>query len=770
MKKISYCYIISILIIYITTSCKIDTDQKQYLITFKADTVKNYRKLEKQFLIGSHLCRKPMPDITELKHDMFLLKRNSFNYIKIQTHWALDEPIEGVYDFSDYEELISYAEELDLQVYVGLTCEQAPGWLWEKYPDCRMVGKNGMQVSYEAPYTLPSDGKPGPCFDSKGARNAMTRYIKALVSKLGKHKNVGLWNTWQEIAYWPEYLVNTSVCYCSNTQEHFREWLKTKYGSLDSLNHIWHTAYADWRYVKPNMGPLVGTRLDMDWKYFMDNIHMAQTLQVRAQAIREADPYKRPVFAHPSSPTIGSGSDWTYARCQEFIGSSAYPCGSFRPWDDGYNDDPKDQFLSLSNECIDLSLNYDYIRCANPMNHPIIAAEFQGGPLTNNSGFTRLRLPNTEDIRRWMFSVVGSGATGISFWVTRDEIMAQEANSFGLLDTKGDSTERFLEAGRIAKSLNCYPELFAVNNREPGKVAIIVNEQNWDFCSSLPNYSQHLAYSTRGWYRLLFEAGIPVDFIELSDLEDKNLNNYKVAIMPVPVSISDEYVKKLVNYVDKGGNLISEACPGRFTDEGLCRRSLIPSLFEQLFGVEEINLQYLREPDNGHRWTSRESCWNGMLNAAMLEGVDDFKGLKIRANAYIESLKTTTGEPFLKYNSQTVGAINAYGKGKAWILGTFAGHNGTAYQDEETRIFIKKMLHQCGISPSHEGKLVIRKRIGNNKQAWIVTNPTKATITEKLDCNNYTTVKDLLGLPFQRSGNQIDLTLKSWESRILLVE
>ena len=51
-----------------------------------------------------------------------------------------DEPREGAYDFSRYEELIAHAAKLDLGVYLGLTCEQAPHWLYEKHLDCRLIG------------------------------------------------------------------------------------------------------------------------------------------------------------------------------------------------------------------------------------------------------------------------------------------------------------------------------------------------------------------------------------------------------------------------------------------------------------------------------------------------------------------------------------------------------------------------------------------------------------------------------------------------------
>ena len=101
--------------------------------------------------MGSHLCREPMPSMVEMKRDMEILKKHGFNLVKLQEQWMIDEQEEGRPDFSRYEELITHAAALDMGVYLGLTCEQAPHWLYKKYPDCRMVGRNGLPIVYEAP-------------------------------------------------------------------------------------------------------------------------------------------------------------------------------------------------------------------------------------------------------------------------------------------------------------------------------------------------------------------------------------------------------------------------------------------------------------------------------------------------------------------------------------------------------------------------------------------------------------------------------------------
>lgn len=155
--------------------------------------------------------------MSEMKVDMETLKSHGFNLIKLQEHWQINEPLEGHYDLSRYEELIAHAAKLDMGVYLGLTCEQAPHWLYEKYPDYRMVTGNGIPLAYEAATTLPAGGKPGPCYDHPEAAAQQARFITKLVQTLGRYENLVVWNTWQEVGYWAESLVGDRVCFCPNT-------------------------------------------------------------------------------------------------------------------------------------------------------------------------------------------------------------------------------------------------------------------------------------------------------------------------------------------------------------------------------------------------------------------------------------------------------------------------------------------------------------------------------------------------------------------------
>ncbi len=715
-----------------------------------------------------------MPSMAELERDMENLKRHGFNLVKLQEHWAVDEPVEGKFDFSRYHELIEHAAKLDLGVYLGLTCEQAPMWLWEKHPGCRMVGKDGRPVAYQATSTLPADGKPGPCYDHDGAREDMLRFVRRLVEELGRHASIVVWNTWQEIAYWSEGLVGTAVCFCEHTLRYFRQWLQERYGDLDGLNRAWNSRYLAWEHVGPDTKPVGKACLpnDVDWNYFMDNVQVARVLTERCRAIKAADPLGRPVFAHRGSPTIGSGADWTYARCQDWVGSSCYPAwGPIQAWDDarpasGGRFDAHDALLAEMWDSI--ALRFDYLRSCNPPGKPVWAAEFQGGPV--NTGLHRGRVPSAFDMRRWMLTALGSGVTAISFWVTRAEIMAAETNGFSLLDSAGESTERYEEAARVGAALDRHRDLFARPTLEPAPVGIVVNDWNWQLCRSMEGAAEHLAYSMRGWHRLLWELGVPVDFVELSALDEPGAPRPRVLILPFPLSLAEPAAERLDAFVREGGTLVSEACIGRLSEHAFANRGELSPAARELFGVDHKALAMVREPGSSERWMPRERMWGEYHEPALLVGTGLLAGEAARANLYIETFDCKASEPVLLYAGQPAGTARKLGSGRAWLLGTLLGHAGTAYRVPQTGSLVRRILASAGVGPSHRGKLLVRRRRAGRREALIVTNPTGAPLTEILAVEPSGEARDLMGDAVERAAGGVRLTVDSLDVRVVIVE
>lgn len=726
----------------------------------------NPSQFSKLFPLGSHLCREPMPPMGELKRDMENLKRHGFNLVKLQEHWMMDEPAEGRCDFSRYAELIEQAAALDMGVYLGLTCEQAPAWLWRKYPDCRMVGQNGAPIAYEAQTALPGDGKPGPCYDHAGAMADQLRFIRRLVAALGTFENVVVWNTWQEIGYgWGA--AGQPVCYCPNTLQAFRQWLRERHGGdLDALNRDWNARYADWPDIAPDRCVVrQPVAVNIAWQHFLDNERLARILRARAAAIREADPLKRPIFAHKGAPAIGSGQDWTYARAQDFLGSSCYPAWSPVRYSGAKADAPHD---SLLGELYAVARNFDYIRSCNRREAPVWAAEFQGGPV--NTGFHKGRVPFPEDIRRWMLTAVGSGVSAISFWAARAEIMAHEGNGFALLGSEGDSTPRFEEAARVGQALNRHADLFGKPSWAGAAIGILINEWNYQLCAQMAQGGSNLSISVAGWHRILWEAGVPADFVEVAELDDPAAARYKVLILPFPLLLSDGVARLLVRYVEQGGVLISEAAPGRINGNGFCVRGEVSPALRELFGVRQQSFMMVREPEGGSVWSPAPRTWGEYLDAAMLEGAGLLAGHRLRANGYIETFACQQSEACLLYGRNAVGVWRKAGQGTAILLGTYVGHNGVAYRDTETRACIAALLRNCGITATHVGQLLLRKRAIPGKEAWLLTNPTELPVKETIAAGGWPHVEDLLGEPLARRGDGVTLTVDSLDVRVLVLK
>jgi len=763
-KKILLYMILAICFAFLHSGCSQEKQKQEFKITRAT--------LPETFLLGSHICRVPMPPLTEMLADMGNLKNHGFNLIKIQTHWAVDEPLEGKYEFSKYDAIVKHAKDLGLFIYMGFTLEQAPAWLFDKYPDTRMVGRDGLPIKYDSQYTLPGDGKPGPCYDNPVAMEKQINYIKAFVKHFAKYDNILVWNTWQEIAYWSKGITGIDICYCNNTLEHFRHWLEEKYGTLENLNHCWGSNYGTWKLVEPFRENPIGMPVSKDFNYFMENEYCSQTLKARYMAIKETDPMKRTVFAHLAGSNIGSGKDWTYGKCEDFMGSSTYPAWrSFDPWDDHHQsrEYPVQKYNALYNEMWNrLALNFDYLRCANPDGNPVWAAEFQGGPVMSN--FQKGRVPSASDMRRWMLTAIGSGVSTISFWVTRAEIMAHENNGFSLLDSKGDSTERLSEASRIGKALRSYSDIFAQPNKPKAKVGIIVNEENYEFCTTFYGTDKHLIYSTRGWYHLLWRNGYPVDFVNITDINSKTSEQYSALILPFPLELSNRLALKLKDYVSSGGNLICEGMAGRIDENSLAKRGEMSPIIAEMAGVEQKNLIMVREPKNERRWTPDERTWGEFAPVTWLEGSGDFSGMKTLANYYLQTFKCKGGTPIFRVGEDPAAVVNHVGQGKIYLIGTFLGHNGAAYFSPDMLKLTDKFMQLSGVHAQKFGNLLVQKRINGSKEAWIITNPTENDVTEDIDASKMKNPRILIGDNCITINGLAKIQLKSLDIAVLVFE
>ncbi|MBO3804249.1 MAG: beta-galactosidase [Candidatus Brockarchaeota archaeon] len=725
------------------------------------------------FPFGTHFYREPSRSIEELRHDILIVKNLGFNMIKVQESWSMDEKVEGKIDLRKVDAIIDEAERLGLYVYFGVTMEQAPAWLWRKYPDCRMVYSTGEKHEDPQQYLLPGDGKPGPCWDHPGAREAGYRFVSEVARVIGRHDNILVWNVWQEIGFWPMRNVPGSLgfCYCPHTLARFREWLRGKYGDLCALNKVWRTGYGDWEEVEP---PRIYARVPpyIDWSYFMNDVYLARALRWKAEAFRANDPKRRPIFSHVGYPTVGSGAEWRWAAEGEIFGSSCYPAwGPLHEWDACFPapGQPVPLEEGLRQEVEHIAMGFDYVRSAAGANRQCWAAEFQGGPISTS--LHKGRVPSPEDIRRWVLAALSSGINGLCFWNHRVEIFWDEAYGFGLLDARGDHSPRAEEAGRLAMATSRHAELFHDGRVPQADVAILVHEDLWHFARATGNNAaSHLSYTVRGIYSMLWEAGVWVDFVEAGEATLNDLRRYKALILPFPLALDDSILELLKDYVASGGTLISEACPGRYDRLGFTRPGELAAGAEELFGVERRSVRLCHEPGQKTRWTPRERSYGEIMKATRFEGTGPFAGHSVLPSLYVETYETKGSTPILLCENEVAGVANDYGRGRAYLVGTFLGHAHSAFRDAATSAFLLDALKASNVGPETCGGFCRRRRIGRESQAWFLFNMEPRSVAGRIEVKGISKVSDLLGAELPSRDGFVTVTVNPLEIKCLIIE
>jgi len=714
------------------------------------------------FPYGTHVYREPSLPLEQLHADFPILKRLGFSMVKIQESWSADERKEGEIDLGRVSRVVSDAKQNGLLVYFGVTMEQAPAWLWQKYPDCTMRYENNQAVIDPTEYLLPNDGKPGPCWNHPGARAAAIRFIETVGREVGRYDNILVWNVWQEIGFGFDENVGR-VCYCPNTLNAFRQWLQSKFTSLDNLNGTWRSAYATWEEVDP---PRVFYKVPpaIDWRYFMENVYLGDAVRWKSDAFRRSDPHRRKILAHAPGPRYGSSEDWRMSRA----GLDIYGCSCYPGW--GEFQDPgvtSEQRLKDSPapylQMLDNALKWDYIRGAS-VNGEFWTAELQGGRASG--GITPGRVPDPGDIRRWVLGALAGGVRGICFWNHRSEIFWDEAYGFGLLELEGDRTARAEEAGRIGKALSSKdPELFGRGACPPAKVAILLDEGLWNFVRSSGDLiSGAFVAQMRGVHRALFQSGIAVDLLDSTDLRERGAQ-YGSLILPLPISMSTALMKQVRDYVNNGGTLISGPFPGRFSQYGFGVPGEMPREMVELFGASHKQILTI-EDRPGH--PSQSSFKPENAKALRLSATGSYSGSEIEPHLYLQYLTPTTGTPLLQLGSETIGVQNRFGKGEAILLGTLFGQSvldGSLHNQK----FLAAILKNAGVMPECEAPLIRRRRTYGNRAAWFFFNPTRETVEQRVALGQFQKAADLLGSDLVVESGAVKLTVGPLDIACLLL-
>ncbi len=251
--------------------------------------------------------------------------------------WAWIHQSSGKFDFEELDELMDLARKNGLKVILNTILESVPYWLGRKYPDARYKTSDGKLISLEAHEHMQIGGWPGLCFDHPGVEEEGAKFLKALARRYRNHEALLAYDVWNEPDLKHCYPGDAIFCYCDNSLNKFKLWLKNKYGALNNLNRAWSRKYSSWKEVYPP-SLLYSSYPDMiDWRRF-GIFHLTEIAAWRANTIRKIDGI-HPTATHPYASAYGGNlaihlwDEWLLGKGVDILGLSSFPL-----WRENMND------------------------------------------------------------------------------------------------------------------------------------------------------------------------------------------------------------------------------------------------------------------------------------------------------------------------------------------------------------------------------------------------------------------------------------------------
>ena len=612
-------------------------------------------------------------------------------------HWFLWGGVEiepGVFDWSEYDRQLDLAAEHGIKTIIAEMMTSAPEWAFRRFAHARFETRDGQKVESGMSGSCVAGGFPGLCLDNADYKAAAENFLRTLVNRYKDHPGLGGYDIWNESNF------RADACYCGGTVAQFQKWLQGKYGDLRTLGEAWHRySFAEWADITPprHLGPYPHV---MDWLQFkIENAY--DLMRWRADVIRSLDP-NHPVVAHGVVGSLtrmasGGADDWRAAAEVEAYG---YTWGSSR-----HGDEPWKQFHAV-----------DLVR-ASSRGKPFWHAEAYAGPLWMASNVLNKprdegRIAAPEDIRYWDLVSFMNGATGLFYLRWRPLLDGPLFGAFGGYGMDGSRTPRSRMVSKVAKWVKA-PEQKPLWCSRPvkGDVGIVYVPEAQLFTYAQQSKTDFYAQSMQGAYQGFFDRNIQADWVHIDHIDE-----YEALYLPFPVMLAQETADRLKAWVEAGGALVAEGCPGYWGDQAHVG-PVQPNLgLDALFGARETYVEFT--PD---------LLGNLKLNV---------NGQPVWGGVYLQAYEPTTGTPSGWYDDGRIAAVNhVFGKGKTRLVGTMAGWGYSAHASDRLNGFFGDALDFLGQIPhviSSEPRVKARVHAGNGGVYLWVANPVRKDLPVRL--------------------------------------
>ena len=536
-------------------------------------------------LFGAAYYPEYQPD-ADLRHDFDLMVEAGFTVIRVgESVWSTWEPREGVFELDWLEPTLDEAHRRGISVILGTPTYAVPPWLQRLHPEIAAETSTGKRHGWGARQEMDQSHPAYRFYAERIARKVVGRYAS--------HAAV--------IGYQVDNEPGMRLPHNEHTFQRFVEWLKVRYGSIDTLNEAWGLVYwshrlSDWADLwRPDGNAM--PEYQLEWRRFQATL-ATELIAWQADVVRE------------------------YARDDQFVTT----CLSYtRP-------QVRDEELARS---IDVVAGNPYYRMQHGLDwdaavlreelwwHTSVWALFQWGDRAWSSAQSQFLVTETNaqsvggswqnfppfagQLRQAAFALLARGGRMVEYWHWHTLTYGGEAYWGGVLPHSGKPGRIYREVAALGREIR---ELgAALDTFEPHADVLMLwsTDTKWAFEFSPPlakpdGSPDAGAYQEifDAFYRGFFEAGAqvrvqhPGQFLEL-DAADA-VERYPVLVAAAVYIADDDVMNALRAYAAAGGHLIVGVRTGYADELGRVRRETAPPVLGDAAGVHYDEYSNLIEP------------------------------------------------------------------------------------------------------------------------------------------------------------------------------
>ena len=583
----------------------------------------------KGILHGADYYPEQWLDVPEiLEQDIRMMKLAHINTVTLGVFaWAALEPEEGLWKFEWLDTVIDRLWQNGIGVILATPSGARPAWLAEKYPEVLRMGEDRHRNLYGM--------RMNHCYTSPAYRRLTSRIDRMLAQRYGCHPAVKAWHISNE--YHGE-------CHCPLCQAAFRNFLKSKYGTLERLNHAWWTTfwsktYTSWeQIVSPSFrGEKALQGLELDWKRFVTH-QTKEFLDLEIGAVRRFSP-NVPITTN----MIGSFIEVDYPRLGpslDIAGLDIYPEWGSAP----------DREVAVN-----AAFEYDVARSLKRL--PFLLMETTPS-MTN---WTEVGKPKRPGMHlAGCLQAVAHGAESVIYFQWRKSRGGYEKFHGAVVGHSGhEKTRIFHEVACLGGLLE---EIGEITGSEcAAKAALLYDWNNrWAIEGAKgPRQDKKYESTVREHYAALRRYGITVDLVD----EEQPLNGYELVAAPMLYLVKDGLKEKLETFVKAGGILLLTYFSGIVDASDLCFTGGFPGPLRALAGVwaEELDTLYPKETNGIRMLPDNDLGLNGSWSC----------------NYFCEVIHTETAECCAVYDGDWYAdtpalTLNRFGMGETWYLAAHA--------------------------------------------------------------------------------------------------